>query len=118
MYMYDKRLIGTWKSDKRRTVQDIAARRDIPPKNKKSRYRMFGKLTLRYTRTHFHSIFEELSEVRRYRVVAKNESSVVTLNLHPLAGKQIHHIRFEGEYHWICLGKFREYFKRVAKRKR
>jgi len=32
--MYDPRLIGTWRSDARRTSHEIAARRDIPAAKK------------------------------------------------------------------------------------
>ena len=71
--MYDVRLIGVWKSDKRKTFQDIDARRNIPAKSQKALYRMFGKLALRYTRTHFYSTFDEISNVGRYKLVAKNE---------------------------------------------
>ncbi len=51
--MYDDRLVGTWKSDKRKTLQDIAARRDVSAASRKVLKRIFGKLVLRYTRTHF-----------------------------------------------------------------
>ena len=26
---------------------------------------------------------------------------------------RLYHLNFEGKYYWICLGKFREYFKKI-----
>jgi len=116
--MYDARLIGKWKSDKRRTMQDVAARRDISARSRSVLKRILGKLELRYTRTHVHSTFEELSDVERYEVVAKNDSSVVTVSVHPLYGKRIQHKHFDGQYYWVSLGRYREYFKHIGKTKR
>jgi hypothetical protein len=110
--------MGTGKSDKRRTVQEIAERRDIPLKAKRALFRRFGRLELRYTRTHCRSTLDESSDVGRYKVVAKNETNAVAVSNQPMLGEQIQHIRFEGKRYWICLGKFREYFKRVKKGRR
>src|SRR5262245_15157509 len=66
--MQDARLLGTWRSDKRRTRLEILARRDI--RGGKGRTRLidiFGKLTLRYTRTRCYSTFEGSIDVRPLR---------------------------------------------------
>ena len=110
--MYDSRLIGTWKSDSRRTVQEILARRDIRG-SKSKLISVFGKLELRYTRTHCYTKLGEYRTANRYKVVAKDSDSVATFRKDPIFGKQISHIHFEGDHYWICLGKIREYFKRV-----
>jgi hypothetical protein len=47
----DSRLIGTWKSDAKRTAREIAARRDIQASKKGKLRSLFGKLELRYTFT-------------------------------------------------------------------
>lgn len=115
--MYDSRLIGTWKSDAPRTFREINARRDIRGAKKKKLMSLFGKLVLRFTRTHCYSQYGDHESVARYTVVAKNDWSVVTVGEDPIAGKRIFHIRFEGDDHyWICLGRIREYFKRLTKR--
>jgi hypothetical protein len=117
--MIDSRLIGTWRSDARRTIKEIAARRDIPASKRRALARLFGKLELRYTRTHCHTKYESHSSINRYTVLAKDISSVALLTTTPLAGMQIHHIHFEGDYYWIFLGsgKVREFFRRVTTRR-
>jgi len=113
--MYDSRLIGTWKSDARRTAREIEARHDIRGPNKTKLLSLFGKLVLRYTRTHCYSDYDGHRTAARYKVVAKDACSVVTISESPIAGKRIFYIRFEGDHYWICLGRFREYFKRIKK---
>lgn len=110
--MYDSRLIGTWKSDPQRVAREILARRDIPISKKRKLRGLFGKLELRFTRTHCHSLLDGYRTIYRYNVVAKDSSSVAIVSSHPIAGPQIFHIHFEGGRYWICLGKIREYFRR------
>jgi len=112
--MYDSRLIGTWKSDSRRTGREIGARRDIRGSKKVKLASLFGKLELRYTRTHCYTKLGDYRTVTRYTVVAKDSSSVATVSENRLAGKRIFHIHFEDDHYWICLGRIREYFRRVA----
>ena len=121
--MHDSRLIGTWRSDARKTSIDIATRRDIrSSKNKKKNQKLlslFGKLELRYTRTLCHSRLGNHESVAAYKVVAKDENSVALLSVQPLVGKQIVHIHFVGKHYWVYLGSsgLREFFKRVPARR-
>src|SRR5436309_1780414 len=111
--MYDARLIGTWKSDARRTLAEIRARRDIPARSLKVWRKIFGRLELRYTRTRFHSSLDGYRESGRYKVIGKDSRSVVMLS-GSAANPSVRQVVFEGRYYWICLGRFREYFRRVA----
>jgi len=125
--MYDTRLTGTWRSDKRRTTREILARRDIPAgKSRAKLIEIFGKLTLRYTRTRCHSTFDGSTEARPLRIVAKDADSVVVIGTAPLSDDDlIYHVHFEGpftrsgqpRYYWVSVGGFREYFRRVEKRR-
>jgi hypothetical protein len=125
--MYDKRLIGTWRSDKRRTAREIRARRDIPAGKRRTQLvSIFGKLTLRYTRSKCYTEFNGTKEVRPLRIVAKDSGGVVVLGTTPLSNQDlIYHIRFEApsgpsdkpQYYWISLGQFREYFRRLRARR-
>jgi len=118
---YEPRLIGTWRSDRRRTGKDIAARRDIPAAKRPKLLAIFGQLTLRYTRTRCYSTFHGSKDVLPYRVLASNSDSVVLAGPGPLFehDESIHHIHF-GElgprprYYWVCLGSFREFFRTIA----
>jgi len=103
-----------WKSDLRKTAGEIAARADISSASKARLLLMFGKLTLRYTRTRCHSKFEEHVAVSPYKVVARDSSGVVIVGASLIDSEQITHIHFEKHGYWICLGKFREYFRRIG----
>jgi|ERR1700674_347821 len=116
----DYRLIGTWRSDARKTALDIAVRRDISAKKKKKLLSIFGKLELRYTPTHCYSSYEGTTSANRYKVVAKDSSSVALVVENPIMGEHIVHIHFEGAYYWILLGsgRMREFFKRIDSRQK
>ena len=113
--MYDSRLVGTWRSDARKTCIEIAARRDMRLAKNRKLATLFGKLELRYTRRLRYSRFEDHESVSAYQVVAKDEYSVALVTFDPLAGRQIVHIHFEGNYFWVYLGSggLREFFRRV-----
>src|SRR6266850_6664890 len=115
MIMYDSRLIGTWRSDARKTAHEIAARRDMRLAKNKKLVSLFGKLELRYTGRLCYSRFEDHESVSAYKVVAKDEYTVALVTFNPLGGKQIVHIHFDGNYYWVPLGSsgLREFFKRV-----
>jgi hypothetical protein len=118
--MHDSRLIGTWRSDARKTALEIAARRDLRlPKNKKL-LGLFGKLELRYIKQLCFSRFKDHESVSAYKVVAKDDYSVALVMVNPIAGKQIVHIHYDGNYYWVPLGSsgLREFFKRVKSKKR
>ena len=114
--MRDSRLLGTWRSDARKTALEIAVRRDISAAQKKELRKLFGKLELRYTPTLCYSFLNGTVSVNRYVVVAKDTSSVVLVVLNPTVGRYIVHIHFEGPRYWIILGsgRMREFFKRVT----
>lgn len=109
--MQDSRVIGTWKSDAIRTALEIAARRDIAAPTKVRN--LFGKLELRYTQTHCHARFGGETWISRYRVIGKDATSAAILTSSPTFGPRIFHIHFEGDHYWICLGRIREFFKRI-----
>jgi hypothetical protein len=114
--MFDRRLLGRWRSDKRRTLRDLNARRDISPKAKRLLSKMFGKLEIRFTRTRCRTTLNDESSTTRYVVVAKDLSSVAIVSRSWASGKDaITHIHFENSSYWIHVGtgKFREFFTRI-----
>ena len=122
--IFDKRLIGTWRSDKRRTAQEIRARRDIKAGRKRNfLIGLFGKLVVRFTRTNCYTTFDGRTDVKPLRIAATDADGVVVVNGSSV-GDVINHMRFEDApkngglpiYYWICLGQFREYFRRVDRR--
>ncbi len=114
-HMNDSRLLGTWRSDARKTDREIAARRDIPASRRVRLRQLFGKLVLRYTKSRCYATLGGETEVNRYSVVAKDQSSVAVVYVDSIDGTEtVSHIHFEGRYCWICLGSIREYFRRIA----
>jgi hypothetical protein len=111
--MYDPRLIGTWRSDAKKTEREIDARADVPLQQKSKVKRFFGRLELHYTRSRCYSSLRGHITPIPFTVVAKDESSVAIVTIDPNLGRQIVHIHFEGNYYWVCLGNIREFFKRV-----
>ncbi len=142
--MFDKRLIGTWKSDKARTLAHYTFRKGVTSRTKKRFGKLFGKLTKIYTRTQWTSFLKKTDECAgRYRVLAKDKHSVAIwiedgAYKNPATaakaaqaekdyphlfstGRNISHIQFEDEDHyWITvrlLPGLREYFRRVKPKK-
>ena len=113
--MIDKRLLGTWKSDLRRTAREARARHLVPEEKIKNFKRLFGKLPLRFTRTRIYRDFEGEKSVLPYRMVAKDAYSVAILAPGLFEEEEIWHIHFDGPYHWVWpnMARFPEYFKRV-----
>jgi hypothetical protein len=118
--MHDSRLIGTWRSDARKTALEIAARRDLRLAKNKKLLSLFGKLELRYTKNLCYSRFKDHESVSAYKVVAKDDYSVALVTVNPIAGKQIVHIHYDGNHYWVPLGSsgLRELFKRVKPQRR
>ena len=105
----DARLLGTWRSDRERTVAELSARPDFPDASKAKLASMFGKLELRYTRRYCYSKLDEFERRSPYRVLGSDAESVAIL-----ADGAIHHIHFDGDSYWMTLGSsnVREFFRR------
>ncbi|SRR6266567_2092994 len=113
--MQDSRIWGSWRSDARRTAREIAARKDIPASRKRKLVSLFGKLELRYTRTRCYATLNGQTKAVRYKVVAKDSTSVAIVSDDPFGyGPVISHIHFDGPYFWVNIGngRLREFFKR------
>jgi hypothetical protein len=78
--------------------------------------RIFGHLTLRYTRTRLCSDFHGFKEIHFYEVLASDSDSIAISHWDSLLEeKRIRHLHFEGDRYWISIGHQREWFKRVKK---
>ena len=113
--MFDRRLIGVWRSDFSRTKKEIEARRDISPKRRRALLGLIGRLTLRYTRTRCHATLDDHTESLPYRVLARSTDEVVLATPTSFTG-EFELIHFEGKnLYWIhvSMAGFREYFRRL-----
>ncbi len=87
----------------------------IPPSSKRVLSKLFGKLELRFTESRCHVTLNGHTESVPYKIVAKDDFSVVAMS-----NGTITHFHFEPERFWVFVGsgKFREYFRRIRRRSR
>jgi hypothetical protein len=116
--MIERRLLGTWVSDGRRTIGDLEKRRKLSAKGRKAMNAIFGKLRLRYTRSRCYSTLDGNTDALPYRVLATNSEGAVLIGRSLpewlTAEEQIQHVRFVSDnLYWVCLGGIHEYFRRV-----
>ena len=107
-----------WRSDARRTGKEIERWRDLQPARKRKLKALFGKLEVRFARARYYASMNGWDWVHRYKVVAKDETSVAILTEEPDTGPKISHIHFEGAHFWINIGngRLREFFRRISDR--
>ena len=110
----DRRLLGSWRSDRRKTMAEFVWPRSMKPDRRKWFAGLFGHLKLRYTPRYLASDLKGFCERDRYEVVAMDADSVAIL----WGAGQILHIHFEDDWYWISLGRNREWFKRVKSKPR
>jgi len=112
----DKRLLGTWRSDRQRTLKEWSFPPGTTRKHRRFLRGIFGKLRLTFTRKHIQYVLKDWRHVAEYRVIGRDAYSVATISLDFL-GKEWHveHIHFDGKNSfWISVGRNREFFKRVS----
>lgn len=112
----DRRLLGTWKSDRRKTFAEFRPKKNADPKALRKLKAIFGKLKLHWTRTNVHSNYDGFSESQTYDVLASDSQSVVIRIYENLFEEyELKQMFFEGtEYYWVYVGgNLREYFKRI-----
>ena len=114
----DKRLLGTWRSDRGRTVSEWRFSKRLTPLQRRKFLAIFGKLQLTYTRTHIRGVLREYRFAQPYELLG-TDADTVAIRYHDkqLTGEWcIQHIHFEGNHYWVAFGRNREWFKRVIKR--
>jgi hypothetical protein len=130
----DKRLLGTWKSDRRRTFAEWNWKKNTSPKRRARLQSLFGKLEVTYTRTKvfchlpdrnpFKFDLRKWETCQRYAVLGVDETTVAIVQFGELEIKdsakcwperlwlvkefasrpQIKVIHFEKKHYWISLG--------------
>ncbi len=115
--MKERRLIGEWISDRRRTLSEWVYPKTMPEKQKRILRGFFGKLILRYSAKTIYSNLSETTSRFPYRVAAIDSNSVVIVTQDGITLKdKIVHIHFDGpSAYWISLGRNREWFKKLNK---
>ncbi|SPE58138.1 hypothetical protein SBV1_2720007 [Verrucomicrobia bacterium] len=127
-----KLLIGTWKSDKLRTLETCHRYHRLTGAKKRKFGSLFGRLVLRYTRNRLYHSLRGTEWRAKYDVIAQDSESIV-LRVHSddlwkkaepimadivkeLAAPRLLHIHFRRrdgrQYYWIGCGSFCEWFRR------
>ena len=128
-----KLLIGTWKSDRRLTLDNCHRYYRLRGAKKRRFRTLFGKLILRYTPSRLHHSLRGIEWRAKYDIVAVDANSIV-LRIHsddlwkkaePFAAdiikqlsaprlQQLHFKRRNGrQYYWIGCGMCCEWFRRL-----
>lgn len=115
----DKRLLGTWKSDRKRTFQGHPWPKSTTAEQNRRFRALFGKLVVRWTPTRCLSEMDDFRGSCRYTVLGSDEQSVAVYRECTPAfpsNENICHIHFDGdEYYYVHIAGTRliEYFRRV-----
>jgi hypothetical protein len=135
---FDRRLLGVWKSDRKRTFQEWSWEKNITLQKKRRLQSLFGKLEVTYTRNKIITTLRhrKWEQSGRYQIVATDETSVAIAkfgriqvknrrNYDPFCLKMaeeifspkptIVHIHFDRKHYWISLGngRNREFFRKI-----
>lgn len=115
---YDRRLIGTWQSDRRRTFRNFKPNPQSTPQQFRKLKALFGKMRVRWTRTKVYSSSDGIDWTSdRYEIVASDWSSVVVRYRSPIVDEDVlQQIHFSDGYYYLCLGMgggLVEWFKRI-----
>lgn len=104
----DRRLLGTWRSDRRKTMAEWLWPQTMKPDRRKWFAGLFGHLQVHYMPRSFAWVLKEHRERVPHEVLASDDDSVEIIS-----GGQIQHLHFEGDHYWILCSRNREWFKRV-----
>lgn len=111
----NQRLLGIWRSDRRRTLAEWIWKPDATPEHRERVRAIFGHLEIRYTRQQMHTVFKGQRDCQPYEVIGCDSDSIALMcYVGWLEEKRIYHLHFEGENsYWLAIGRQREWFKRV-----
>jgi hypothetical protein len=112
---FDSRLVGVWKSGRRRTFRNYKPNPGLSPIKFRRFQSIFGKLIIKWGRGSYVTDFNGDRVREPYAVIASDDQSVVVQTLDKLSGKlRLQYIRFEGHYYWTTTGSgLCEYFQRI-----
>ena len=120
----DRRLLGTWKSDRALTLRWWKTRPGLSMARKREFLSLFGKLRHRFTRDRLYWDLQGSKGVDRYKILATdNESLAIALSPLTRDGKRLSgaeaeskilYLQFYGDKHYSLMAPHNvEFFKRV-----
>lgn len=116
----DERLLGTWQSDRSRTMEEIQRTRKLDDEQMAHLHELFGKMKVTYSKTMIVTELDDWSMTYDYEVLGRDEHSTairaISAETPPIDFSEFSVIHFESpDAYWLYtqLGGFREYFRRV-----
>jgi len=108
------RLLGTWRSDKQRTLKEWAFKPNAARKHRKTIRGVFGKLRITYTRKRMHWVLGKWKHTSEYRIVGRDAYSLAIMYWDMGQEWRVCYIHFDSKNsYWVPIGWNRESFKRV-----
>lgn len=77
MTKFDRRLLGTWKSDRRKTFLHYKPLKHFAPERFRKFRSLFGQMIIHWERGKFTITLKEMTNTTAYQVVARDDCSVV-----------------------------------------
>lgn len=115
--LHDDRLIGTWISDRDRTLCVMEKRRNLTERQRNWFEQNLGKLKINYTKDDVTIWYNGERDTENLKIAAKDRDSVVLIGRDPFDDKdKLFLIHFEdNDNYWVYsdLGDYVEYFKRI-----
>lgn len=112
-YKSDRRLLGEWKSDRRRTMAEWKWPPRTSARKKKFVASLFGHLKLRYTQRFLYSDYKGTKSREPYEILGSDSSSVaIAVDSALYEETRIYQMNFADGGYWISLGRQREWFRR------
>src|SRR5262249_34870759 len=113
----DRRLIGTWKSDRRRTFRFYRHKRGCSQETLRAFQSLFGKLVVRWGRKRWTSDLGGFRSYGSYEVIARDGTSVVIRTTDSSTGDtRLQQLHFDGNHYWMPVGEngiLIEHFRRM-----
>jgi hypothetical protein len=110
-------LVGTWRSDRQRTIKQWVYPKRLAAKRRKEFEAIFGKLKVSFTRKKHTSFYEGRTWSCPYRVLWSKEAAEfpeIVLLFKAASGESIQHIIFDSpNSYYLQAGRCLEFFKRV-----
>ncbi len=115
--VHDDRLIGTWISDKEKTLCVMEKSRNLTEKQRNWFEQNLGKLRIKYTKDNVTIWFDDEPMTEKLKIIATDSDSVVLLGNDPFDEEaKLVMVTFEdNDNYWVYsdLGNYVEYFKRI-----
>lgn len=110
----EPRLLGTWQSDRRRTLRHWKPLSTCPPASHRKFRALFGKLIIHWTPKRYRMEMDDFRRSGAYTVIARDAGSVVIEVEGWFDERELVQIHFEDDRYWVALQwAFIEWFRRV-----